>query len=57
MVLYDFRCTKCKYEFEDRISIKDLKTAKITCPKCNSEAERLITGLKSPSSSWRSWRT
>ena len=36
MPLYEYRCSKCKKEFETLVSIKDLDNS-IKCPNCGSE--------------------
>ena len=42
MPTYQYRCTKCGYEFEEFQSITD---SPITfCPKCKGKTERLISG-------------
>lgn len=38
MPTYDFKCTKCGYEFEEVKSIKDDSPA--VCKKCHSPAEK-----------------
>lgn len=43
MPIYEFICPQCKHEFELRLSF-DAKNAPV-CPKCNSEAKRLISSF------------
>jgi putative FmdB family regulatory protein len=40
MPTYDYRCTKCETIFEKFHGINE--TPEITCPECNSEAEKQI---------------
>ena len=48
---YDYRCTKCKKEFEIERPISDPRDD-ITCPKCKGkEVERIYTPLNTMSSS------
>lgn len=59
MPLYEYSCTndKCKEAFEKRVSLEDIKNeVKVLCPKCETEASREITGLRSPSTTWKHWR-
>ena len=44
MPLYDYKCKKCKHDFEEVRKIKDRNT--VPCPKCSSEVELLITAAK-----------
>jgi putative FmdB family regulatory protein len=37
MPRYEFQCNQCKEKFEVSLSIKDKESAKIVCPKCESE--------------------
>lgn len=41
MPLYDYQCTKCSKEFEQRRSISERQTAE--CPKCHSIAKQQLT--------------
>ncbi len=40
MILFDFRCTACAHAFDDLVK-SDVHS--IPCPKCASEAKRLIS--------------
>ena len=42
MPTYQYRCEKCRHEFEEyqRITAAPLKT----CPKCKGKVQRIITG-------------
>jgi putative FmdB family regulatory protein len=42
MPTYHYRCTKCRFEFEEFQSITDAPLEK--CPKCGARPERLISG-------------
>ena len=44
MPLYDYRCSKCRHEFEQIAKINDRLDVK--CPKCQSKCNILITGAK-----------
>lgn len=44
MPLYDYRCKECKNEFEKVRKIKDRHD--VSCPKCQSDCDLLITGSK-----------
>jgi putative FmdB family regulatory protein len=50
MPIYEYVCPQCRYEFEIRLSF-DAKDAPL-CPKCKTEARRLISsfGCKTGSS-------
>jgi len=37
MPTYEFLCGKCGEEFTRVMSIHERETAKVTCPKCNSD--------------------
>jgi putative FmdB family regulatory protein len=36
MPVYEFRCDKCRKEFEIIAAVKDYDPAKTKCPKCGS---------------------
>ncbi|UCD93464.1 MAG: zinc ribbon domain-containing protein [Candidatus Zixiibacteriota bacterium] len=42
MPTYQYRCSKCGHEFEEFQGITDAPID--SCPKCQAEAERVITG-------------
>ncbi len=44
MPLYDYRCKKCRFEFESFNKIENRLNQK--CPKCKSTCNLLITGVK-----------
>ncbi len=37
MPTYEYLCMKCGEEFIRVMSIKEYETAKLSCPKCNSD--------------------
>ena len=37
MPTYDYLCSKCSEEFSRTMSMREYETAKVVCPKCNSE--------------------
>lgn len=43
MILRDYRCTECGWEFE---SLEDRDTTSIPCPDCSGQAETFISGVK-----------
>lgn len=46
MPIYEYICTECKTEFELMRPFSEAdKTA--VCPKCNTEAEKLVSGFAS----------
>lgn len=57
MAIYDFKCKNeaCKNKFEYLKNIKD--DTPTLCPLCNTESEKLISVLRTVSSTWKSWRT
>jgi len=59
MPLYNMRCKneQCGEVFEKRVSLDDVdREVKVPCPKCESDSEREITGLKTTSTTWKHWR-
>lgn len=60
MPLYEFKCNKCGAEFEAKQSLEEFERGEL--PKregCADECkvERVISKLKTVSSSWKNWRT
>jgi putative FmdB family regulatory protein len=58
MPLYSFKCSneKCQEQFDEKVSLTELDTKEIKCPKCESKAERLFVGPKISHTSWAFWR-
>jgi putative FmdB family regulatory protein len=58
MPLYDFRCHNCNHKFEDSVSLTELDTKKVKCPKCkHPNTERLISLTSAATkSTWSTWR-
>jgi len=58
MPLYDFTCKnpECKYEFEQNVPLAESEK-EIVCKNCGAPAEKMISKLRSASSSWKNWRT
>lgn len=58
MPLYDFQCTneKCAKEFEEKVPLTEFSTKVVECPECKTKAERKVSGIRSPSSTWKHWR-
>ena len=51
MPIYEYFCSMCKIEFELRRPFSEAdKTA--SCPKCNSEAQKLVSGFGSKTGSY-----
>ncbi|MFC1944987.1 FmdB family zinc ribbon protein [Chloroflexota bacterium] len=46
MLIYEYLCTKCKTEFELRRLFNEVDKVAL-CPKCNSEAQKLVSGFGS----------
>jgi putative FmdB family regulatory protein len=44
MPIYEYLCPKCRMEFEIRRSFSEADKPAV-CPKCNSEAQKLISGF------------
>jgi len=42
MPLYEFQCGKCEHTFDKVLSIKEMDTIKLTCPKCGSDDVRKL---------------
>lgn len=40
MPIYEYKCKKCKFEFED---LKKIDSENPLCPKCNSETEKKVS--------------
>lgn len=51
MPIYEYHCTKCKTEFELIRPISEADKA-AACPKCNSQAEKLVSGFGSKTGSY-----
>lgn len=46
MPLYEFKCMKCGEIFTVKLSVSELETAKVTCPKCGSDSVmKMITNF------------
>ena len=37
MPTYEYRCQKCGHKFTEVMSVKELETKKVRCPKCSSQ--------------------
>jgi putative FmdB family regulatory protein len=46
MPIYEYICTKCKTEFELMRPFSEADKPAV-CPKCNSEAQKLVSGFAS----------
>ncbi|MFQ5860112.1 MAG: FmdB family zinc ribbon protein [Dehalococcoidia bacterium] len=46
MPIYEYHCSKCRSEFEQRRSIEE-RDASATCPACGDESRRLISAFAS----------
>jgi putative FmdB family regulatory protein len=44
MPIYEFRCEKCKYTFEDLVRSS---TESVPCPKCEGKVKRLLSACVS----------
>ncbi len=44
MPIYEYLCNKCKAQFELKRPFGEADKAAI-CPKCNSEAQKLVSGF------------
>ena len=51
MPIYEYLCAKCGMEFELRRSMSEADKPAV-CPKCNSEAQKLISGFGSKTGSY-----
>jgi len=51
MPVYEYLCTKCNIEFELRRPFSEADKAAL-CPKCNSEAQKLISAFGSKTGSY-----
>ena len=49
--IYEYLCTKCKMQFELRRPFSEADKPAI-CPKCNSEAQKLISNFASKTGSY-----
>lgn len=38
MPIYEYRCTKCRRRFNERLEISEHARRRPTCPKCGSKA-------------------
>lgn len=60
MPLYTFKCKKCKVEFDQKQSLEEFDQGLLPEHECSdgsrSESERIISLLKSVSSTWAYWR-
>jgi putative FmdB family regulatory protein len=36
MPLYEFTCRKCSHQFEELLSLAEMKDSKVKCPACGS---------------------
>jgi len=43
MILFDFRCTKCAFIFEDLVKPGDYW---LKCPKCKGNAQRIMSPVR-----------
>jgi putative FmdB family regulatory protein len=44
MPLYEFKCNKCEQEFDKILTIKEMESVKLACPKCESgDVKKLIS--------------
>jgi len=44
MPLYEFQCQKCEHTFDKILSLKEMETVSLICPKCGSgDVLRLIS--------------
>lgn len=44
MPIYEYVCSKCKTEFESRLSFSEFDLPQV-CPKCHSTAQKLISSF------------
>lgn len=52
MPLYEYICKKCQKQFSEVLSLKELGTKKIQCPKCQSaDVEKVIEPFYAKTSS------
>ena len=51
MPIYEYFCTKCKTEFELMRPFSEADKAGV-CPKCNSRAQKLVSGFGSKTGSY-----
>lgn len=58
MPLYTYTCEKtdCKHEFDELVSLSDVGTKKMECPKCHARAVRKMTAPRVVHSSTANWR-
>jgi putative FmdB family regulatory protein len=58
MPLYDWRCQddKCGHEFEESVSLTQYDTKTVKCPKCQTEAKRVLSAMRSTHTSWKHWK-
>ncbi|WP_456339132.1 FmdB family zinc ribbon protein [Fervidibacter sacchari] len=57
MPIYEFRCDRCGYEFEELVSWRDVEEGRVRCPNCGSKEVRRKLSLfstRSPNSGNRS---
>lgn len=44
MPLYEFQCSRCEHAFDKVLSLSELETEKIVCPRCGAgDVKRLIS--------------
>lgn len=58
MPLYDFRCKSvgCEHEFEEKVSLTELDTKVVFCPKCGDEAKKVMSVQRTGHTTWKNWR-
>jgi len=55
MPTYDFRCTKCNYQFEKFLTIKEFKKTKKICPVCGELAKVEFTSAPAVHNQYPPW--
>ncbi len=46
MPVYEYQCNGCKAVFTELLTVRDMETAKVTCPKCRSQdVKRVISHI------------
>ena len=58
MPWFDFQCTNCDEIVKDEpFSSNDEKEGRVVkCPKCGSDMQKLLGGMKEKHGSWAEWR-
>ena len=46
LILYQFECKRCSYEFEDLVAFDD-RDRSIRCPSCKGNASRVLSPVRS----------